>query len=166
MLVFTWRFWAVLALFIMAFPLSAIAKSIEIKGLHVGMPKAEVEAKFPTWEDFTIAGVTSKYDVDPVHIEYRNDKLDVLHFSFNSDGFETVLGALKEKYPNIVCESTQVGNAMGATFNQLHCTLSDKESVLDLSRYVNDIETSSLMLISNKKLKELDEKAKERKKDI
>jgi hypothetical protein len=161
-----YRFWAVLALLVMAFPLSAIAQSIEIKGLRMGMTKAEVKEKFPTWKDFTIAGVRSRYEYTPVHIQYRDEKLDQFMFFFNSSSFEAVLGAIKEKYPETVCESTQVGNAMGATFEQIRCSLSDNESVLQLSRYVSDIRTSVLSLVSKKSLEEQVEKAKQRKKDI
>lgn len=166
MSVFRCRFRAVLALLVVTFPLSAIAQSIEIKGLYVGMTKAEVQEKFPTWKDFTIAGVRSKHEHTPVNIKYRDDKLDQFMFFFNSSSFETVLGAIKEKYPKTVCESTQVGNAMGATFDQIQCSLKDKESILQLSRYVSDIRTSVLSIMSNKSLEEQAEKAKQRKKDI
>lgn len=166
MKVFTHNFWAVLTILALALPLSANAQPIEIKGLYVGMSKAEVLEKFPTWKDFTIAGVRSKYEHTPVSIKYRDDKLDQLMFFFNSNHFDTMLSALKEKYPEMSCESTQVGNAMGATFDQTRCTLKGTDSILQFSRYVSDIRTSVLSMMSMKFLEEQAEKVKERKKDI
>lgn len=151
---------------LLVFAHSAIAQSIEIKGLHVGMPKAEVQEKFPTWKDFTIAGVRSKFVLTPVSIEYRDDKIDKLTFFFDSSSFETVLGAIKEKYPETICKSTQVRNAMGATFEQIQCLLKGGESDLLLSRYISDIRTSMLAVASKKSQEEQAEKGKQRKKDI
>jgi hypothetical protein len=148
-----------------ALPISAFAQFIEIKGLQIGMTKAEVQEKFPTWKDFTIAGVRRKYENSPP-IRFRDEKLESLDFYFNVGSFETVLGAVKEKYPEIKCETSEVGNAMGAKFEQVYCSISDSESVLELSRYVSDIDTSALNLISKKFLDDLAKKNKQQKKDI
>ena len=147
-------------------PISAMAQLIEIKGLRVGMTKAEVQEKFPTWKDFTIAGVRSKFEHLPVTIKYREDQLDQLMFIFSSASFQPVLAAVKEKYPGIKCETSQVGNSIGATFEQIHCSMEDQDSVLQLSRYLSDVRTSMLTLVSKRWLDEQADKAKQKKKDI
>lgn len=155
-----------LALIAVLFPISSLAQPIEIKGLRVGMTKAEVQKKFPTFKGFTIAGVRSKHDFLPLEVSYRSGKLHNLMFIFAPANFDTVFGAIKEKYPNINCEKSLVGNPMGATFGQVECSLQDSDSVLKLVRYATDISTSVLIVSSKKLLEEQEANAKQRKKDI
>jgi hypothetical protein len=144
----------------------AHGQPIEIKGLIVGMSKAEVEVLFPSWAAFTIAGVRSAEGFAPV-VRYHEDKLDAFHFIFSAKDFDVVAEAVKEKYPSTECVDSTVGNAMGATFRQTHCNItSDPASVLRLSRFVKDARTSVLTLTSMRSVKEGVEKRRERKKDI
>jgi hypothetical protein len=156
----------IVALFVVMLPISALAQSIEIKGLRVGMTKAEVQKKFPTWKNFTIAGVPNKYESLTFNIEYQDDRLNQFTFFFDAASFETVLEAIREKYPATKCKTSKVGNAMGAKFEQVQCLMSDSESVLELLRYVGDIQTSMLSLISKKALDDQARKTKQQKKDI
>lgn len=130
------------------------------------MQKSEVLQKFPSWAGFTIAEVPGKYTHSPMHVEYFEERLDFLLFFFNAPNFPSVLAAVKEKYPGLICEDSQVGNAMGATFTQTNCALEDAESILRITRFVSDIRTSSLSLTSKRKLAELAERSKQKKKDI
>jgi hypothetical protein len=151
---------------LLGFAAPAFSQSVEIKGLSVGMTKAEVQDLFPTWKGFTVAGVPSKYPSVSVLPKYHEDRLDQLMFFFNPDSFATVLDAVKSKYPNLKCVDSKVGNAMGAQFSQVECTMGDSSSVLQLTRFVGDINTSGLSLLSRRSLAEDLEKAKQTKKDI
>ena len=55
---------------------------------------------------------------------------------------------------------------MGAAFKQTQCLLRDELGTLRLSRYVNDIRTSALSLMSERKIKESLEKRNKREKDL
>ncbi len=144
----------------------AIGQEIEIKGLKLGMTRAEVEAKagpLPL-KNFTVAGVHSKYT--SVNLEFHEDKLDYFVFFFDSDDFDSVLEAIKAKYPSFQCEKSTVTNRTGNSFTQVDCKLKDKLGFLHLSRFCNDINTSSLSLMSSRKIKELVTNRKKRKKDL
>lgn len=150
----------------MALPALTAAQVLDLKGLKIGMSKAEVQERFPTWNDFTIGGVRSKFTHIPLNIKYQDDKLEQLMFLFNSASFQQVLDALKEKYPALKCEASKVGNAMGASFEQVQCSIEDQESVLQLFRFLSDVRTSMLILESKKSINEKIEKEKQKKKDI
>ena len=151
---------------LLLFAAIAYGQPIEIKGLSIGMPKAEVEALFPSWAGFTIAGVKSAEGFAPV-ARYHDDKLDVFHFIFSAKDFDAVAEAVKEKYPSTECVDSKVSNAMGTTFRQTHCNITnDPLAVLRLSRFVKDVNTSMLTLTSMRFVKEGLEKRRERKKDI
>ena len=145
---------------------AALSQTLDIKGLRIGISKDDVEQKTPMLADFTIAGVRSKYEHSPVSLEYREDKLDQMFFFFDPSGFDEVLGAVREKYPRMTCENSEVGNAMGAKFKQVQCSVQDSNSVLQVTRFVGDIRTSALTLMSKRALREQSETAKQRKKDI
>jgi len=137
------------------------AQGIDIEGLHVGMAKADVQERFPTWSGFTIAGVSGTYT--PVSVDYRDEILDQLLFTFNANSFATIVAAVKEKYPAMTCETTRLGNAIGATFDQVSCSLRDSVSVLRLVRYVD---ISLLSLESKRLIEERELRNKKSKKDI
>lgn len=147
-------------------PFSANSQTIEIKGIQIGLPKEQVEQKAPDSDAFTIAGVKSKFDMIPYSTKYRDGLLDRFAFYFHSRSFENVLGAVKEKYPKISCVSSPVGNAMGASFEQIQCSLKGTDSILELRRYAGVIDTSALTLTSFKFIEDENEKEKNKKKDI
>ena len=142
------------------------AQGIEIKGLRIGMTKGEVEKKIGRLpvRDFTIAGARNKYPT--FSPEFHDGKLDLFGFFFDPDAFDEVVSAVKDKYPALICENTTVTNAMGAAFRQTQCLLRDELGTLRLSRYVNDIRTSALSLMSERKIKESLEKRNKREKDL
>jgi hypothetical protein len=112
--------------------------------------------------NFQIAGVSFK---QAPSIAYRDKKVDNFVFFFDPKKFETMRDALVEKYPKLGCESSQVKNAMGASFEQIICALQDAESVLKLKRF-QDLNTSLLQLTSKKLIEETTEKKNKQKKDI
>jgi hypothetical protein len=148
-------------------PLTARAQDIEIKGLRLGMTKQEVQKKIGRLPvlNFTIAGVEG---IDgPFSPEFYQGKLDSFVFLFDPRDFDEVLSAVKGKYPALTCENSTVTNAMNARFTQTQCNLRDKQGALQLSRYVLNISTSALSLVSDRHIKDsLDKQDKKRKKDL
>jgi hypothetical protein len=145
---------------------NANSQKIEIKGLRLGMTNAEVEAKVGPLPltNFTVAGASSKYtDASP---EFYEGKLDSFSFYFNAEQFDDVLGAVKSKYPALRCVKSKVANAMGASFTQVNCQLRDTKGALHLTRFVNDISTSSLTLTSDRRIKEWVKEEKSRQNDL
>lgn len=126
---------------------SAASLSQDIKGIRIGMTRADVDELF-TWkafENFTVAEVGSKYREGPI-LKYDMDgKLEHFMFVFNSDNFDAVKSAFAQKYPKMKCNSSKVGNAMGAKFAQVNCEYKD----LSLTRFLNDIDTSVVSLSNN-----------------
>jgi len=150
-------------------PSISFSQEIEIKGLRLGMTMAEVESKVGKLplKNFTIAGVKGKYeDSNPVIIKFYEGKLDVFVFFFDANHFDDVLEAVKTKYPSLECAKSNVSNAMGASFDQVKCNLHDQSGSLSLSRFVSDIKTSALSLMSDRAIKETKDKQKEKRKDL
>jgi hypothetical protein len=133
---------------------AAETKAIDIKGVRIGMSEEEVTAQIGKLDDFTIAGVKGKYSSAPVSLEYHDSKLDSLMFFFDSEDFSAVLSAVKMKFPSIKCSTSTLSNAIGARFEQIDCEISDGRGLLSLSRYVDDIQTSVLSLMSRRRLNE------------
>ena len=132
---------------------------IEIKGITIGMPIQDYKLIIANNGDgfFSIGGVTGKSPSPPLY-KLRDGKLDSFTFIFEPSDFPRVLEAVKNKYPSINCNNNEVQNRMGATFNQVECVLDGTNSVLNLSKYAGDIETSMLMITSNEHLNELKKK--------
>jgi hypothetical protein len=156
----------VLALALIVHPIIACGQEIEIKGIHLGMTKEEWKKKF-NWAgaiDFSIAGIPGKSPVVPC---FYNDKLDEFYFRFDSKEFDNVLRSVKSKYPRLKCSESIVSNAMGASFNQVVCHLAGKSGNLEIRRFSGgDLETSSLLIISNRKFNEFLAEEKRKQGDI
>ncbi len=154
---------------------AAISQEIEIKGLKLGMSKADVELKFGKVDNvalgkdgelyqFTIGGVEGTYN--HAKLEFHADKLDKVWFFFNADGFDAVRKAVASKYPALKCSGSTVSNTMGASFRQTECSLKNKIGTLELRRFVGDINTSVLTMTTHRNRKELMDKEKEKQGDI
>ncbi len=150
---------------------AAISQEIEIKGLKLGMSKADVELKFGEISrygyiyEFTIGGVESQYG-GGINLEFHEDKLDEVWFFFDADGFDAVRKAVASKYPALKCSGSTVSNAMGASFRQTKCSLKNKIGTLSISRFVSEINTSLLSMRTPRSMNELMDKAKEKQGDI
>ncbi len=131
------------------------------------MDKAEFVQKFgePPLQGFTIAEVPSKYKRFDVFFG-EDGKLSSLNFFFDSDDFEHMMDAVREKYPKLRCQNSSVTNLYGARLTQTECSLDDQTGKLTLSRFVNDVNTSSLSLYSSKMLKEMGSRQVKRNKDL
>jgi len=137
---------------------------IQIKGLWIGMDQEEINEKFGLpIDNFTIAGVPAK---DRVTLRFDENRLNSLHFSFNSENFSEVRDSVVLKYPEIKCKDSIAGNLMGATFPQVECYLKREKSTLVLEKMSSDIHTSSLSLISNDDIKKSVDKRKDNLGDI
>jgi hypothetical protein len=124
---------------------SATCGAQEIKGIKIGMAKAEVEALYPQ-EDFgqagfTVAGVRSIHEYHKPITYNAEDNVESFYFAFNVRDFDTVRTALKTKYPKLYCVNSTLVNAMGARFQQVECHYGN----LMLSRLGED-HTSSLYM--------------------
>ena len=154
------------ALSCVALTVAAQDAVLEIRGLRIGMTQDEVVEMYPNWADFTVAGTRAKFPNMPVTIKYHENKLDQFTYFFASDGFDSLMSAFKEKYPALSCKNSKIGNAMGATYEQIQCDLTDSNSVIRMSKYVSDSRTSLLSLNSKRIVDEMLKKHREKKKDI
>lgn len=139
---------------------------IDIKGIAVGMNKVEVDAKLGAPRDFTIAGVPSKYSGPS--LRYGPDQiLDTFIFFFYAGRFDDVVDALKSKYPTMKCLDSDMQTKGGGHFKDTTCELDGANGAhLHMTRFVGDIETSSLMMQSERAAKEAAEEREKRLKDI
>lgn len=144
-----------------ALPASA-QPPIDIKGLRIGMTKAEVLEVVPSLDDFTLAGVRGKYRL---FIGYDKDKVDEVIFFFNENKFSTVLDAFKGKYEALACKNSKISKALGASIDQVICSLDDSEGRLSLTRYANP-DTSVVTLMSKRAAEEKMQKSAPTKNDI
>ncbi|MGZ8954434.1 MAG: hypothetical protein ACXW0Q_07125 [Methylovulum sp.] len=145
----------------------SFTKSIEIKDISIGMTEKEVANKIGKIEEFTIAGVNPKRSSAPLTLYYYEGKLDGIYFFFESIEFDTVLEAVKNKYPSLKCVESTTNNAMGMSFNETECTLKDSESTtLTMLRRDENISTSSLIIVSKRNLAEWNERQNNKKNDI
>ena len=142
---------------------SLITDNIEIKGIRLGMTKAEY--KTLRLDDFSVGGVRGK-NGDGVKTEFRADQLDLFMFFTESSDFGDLLTAVKKKYPAIKCENSSVQNKLGASFEQTECKLPYANGELRLMKYVSSLDISVVSLISNKLLAELGNNSKSKAGDI
>ncbi|MCK9636860.1 MAG: hypothetical protein M0R41_11350 [Methylobacter tundripaludum] len=155
---------------------------LEIKGIKIGMTEhdanyAKIDSQMKAIQSaservaglgFTIGGVRSKNDMlNDVDFTFRDEKLVMLTFIFKPDGFDRVIEAVKSKYPMLVCNESIVSNAMGASFHQIDCGVNDSQgNTLLITKFDDNIETSSLHLFSQRYLDEQEKKRSDKKKDI
>lgn len=140
---------------------------LEIKGVRIGMPEEGWQTTFGDLapEYFTVGGVRGKYGNPKAY--FLESKLDRFYFFFESKQFETVLKAVKSKYPKLSCSETPVTTLRGAAFTQVTCNLRDSTGALVLRRFhPEDINTSSLSLLSDRLLKETEQETDRDRNDI
>jgi len=154
-----------LTLFALIYSTTAFGQGIEIKGLRLGMTKTEIEKKFGTLplNNFTIADVSGKF---PVRLEFYEGKLDELMFFFSPKSFDDVRKAVVSKNPELKCTDSTITSPKGESYKQVNCKLVDMLGTLRLDRFVRDIDTSALTLMSHRLFQELENKRKEKQKDI
>ena len=142
--------------------------NIEIKGIQLGMNKSDVDAILGTRgspKPFSIAGISSK-SPPAIFNRFIDDKLSDFSFYFHSHNFNLMRSAVKEKYPELTCETSEVKNRMGAAFEQIRCMLDFKAGYLSLSKFSLDLETSGLVMTSKEESEKLRLEMEKKKKDI
>lgn len=154
-------FTTLLTLFAIIYSTTVFAQNIEINGLQLGMTKTEIEKKFGVLplDDFKIANVSGKF---PVRLAFHEGKLDELMFFFSSNSFNDVRQAVISKYPELRCTNSIVTSPAGAKYEQVNCKLEDQLGKLKLDRFVMDVDTSVLILMSHRLFQELDTKREEK----
>lgn len=135
-------------------PAPAPEPVIELKGFKLGMPEAEAAELYRVMPEVTIAGAAPKYQHNPIGLKYEDGVLTQFIFFFRPANFEQVRDAITSKYPMLKCEASTVTNRMGGKFTQEECTMTSAGTVLSLRKFVSDIETSSLTMMSSQKLNE------------
>ena len=141
---------------------------IEVKGVRLGMNKAEAEELLGTRinpKQFSIAGVSSKTP-PAIFNNFIDEKLSSFTFLFHSSNFLQLLVAVKGKYPELICETSEVKNKMGAAFEQVQCKLNSPEGNLLLSKYYLDLNSSGLVLRSIQEIEQSRKVIEKNKKDI
>jgi hypothetical protein len=144
---------------------SAFAEPIIIKGIYLGMSKAEFDEFIPdiTYRSWTVGGVKSKHVGSAATPKFEDGKLVSFLFWFDSSEYESVRNAVASKYPKLRCKNSTAQNHYGASFKNERCTLGTEFSI---ERYSSDIETSSLSMISNEELKKLEAELRSKLNDI
>lgn len=139
---------------------------IELKGIQLGMPKSEVERLIGSNpKSFTIAGIYPKSSV-AVWTSFINEKLSKFTFIFDASNFRLMQSAVKEKYPQLACESSEVKNRMGATFEEVKCKINSQSGNFLLSRFYIDLSTSAIVMTSVEEQEKIRIEMEKRKKDI
>lgn len=143
---------------------AAFGKELDIKGIHLGMTKAEIEKKYGPLplNDFKIGGVAGRF---PIRLEFYEGKLDELMFFFPSASFSDVQKAVVTENPDIKCSDSTITSPQGKSFTQTNCKLADNAGTMHLDRFVRDIETSAVILTSHRLSQELEKKRKEKQKE-
>jgi hypothetical protein len=154
-------FITILALFAIIHSTTVFGQNIEINGLRLGMTKTEIEKKFGVLplNNFKIANVSGVF---PVRLAFHEGKLDELMFFFSSNSFNDVRQAVIPKYPELRCTDSIVTSPKGAKYKQVNCKMEDQLGTLKLDRFVMDIDTSALILISHRLFQELETERKEK----
>jgi hypothetical protein len=154
---------------------SAGAQSVqvEVKGVRIGMTKAEVTEKLGSLspKGLVIGCVPSYYafqtnlPLDPgVQMEFNEDALERFTFLFHSKNFDELLLAFKEKYSHFRCEKTQVQTQAGGKFTQDSCFVEDQQSRLTLSRFAGAVDTGGLVISAKSRIqKDIDARLQKRK---
>jgi hypothetical protein len=148
-----------LTLFAIIHSTTVFGQHVEINGLRLGMTETEIEKKFGALplNNFQIANVSGKF---PVRLAFHEGKLDELMFFFSSKNFNDVRQAVISKYPELKCAESPVTSPTGAKYYQVNCKLEEQFGTLKLDRFVRDIDTSALILISHRLFQELENENK------
>jgi hypothetical protein len=152
-----------IALIATIYSTTVFGQKFDINGLQLGMTKTEIEKKFGSLPllDFKIANVSGKF---PVKLEFYEDKLDELMFFFPSKSFEDVRKSVIARHPELKCTDSTITSPAGAKYVQTNCKLKDQLGTMRLDRFVMDINTSVLVLISHRLFQEQEMKLKSKQK--
>ncbi len=143
----------------------ANAQELEIKGLRIGMPEAEIIAKHGSikLDDMTIAGAIP---LKAPRVRLRDGKLDELVYYFDPEDFADVVAAVKGKFPKTKCRSSSYTTGVGNQLTGMSCRIDVRDGTLLLTQYAGRIDTSTLHMLSRELGKEISEWAKKQKSDI
>lgn len=125
----------------------AYAQALELKGIRLGMSQFDLQdlhGQLPL-QGLTIAGITSKYPINP---DFLDGRLEQFEFFFDSSEFNRMLVAVQKKYPTLKCTNSRVATVAGVRLIQTECALNGKDGTLSLNRFVSDVSTSVLTMTS------------------
>lgn len=147
---------------------SVNAQALDIKGVAIGdSPEKVREALALNTNssaeiiDTEIAGVSAM-----ALPKYVDNKLTSLYIRYKSRDFETLRSALSDKYKKFACTNSVVKNAVGGSFDQVHCIISADNSTIVLRRFASDITNGSLSLVSKEESERVRQEQNTKKKDI
>lgn len=165
-----------LATIVTIFPAVCFAGDFKIKEYEIGLP---IESyKFAYLCKPSTLGVISCLDPAPgftiggenvknAFIKFNADeKLDMMVFSFDPTGFESIKAAILGKYKSVRCSKTAIENAFGAKFLNEICVGKTKNETMSLDKYSGTIKEGSLTIVSNAQLEKEIKQKMEKSKDI
>lgn len=144
------------------------------EGLFKRLPCKAVDATtrncFSIWDERsrafgtpeTIAGVNIRNMI----VTVSNDSVDMIYLIFDSGSFEQVRDALREKYPKLKCQRSDVSNAMGARFDQQECDVRSVNGTISLSQRSGKVTESSLSMYSDTALARISRDRKKNASDL
>lgn len=143
---------------------------IEIKGVKLGMSKKAVEAIVGApgkkgYTPFTIGGVGT-YNFDQPSFGYTDGKFSNLMFLFKSEKFDDLKAAVSTKYPSLRCTQSEIQNRLGIKFQQVQCSLADKNGMLSLTKYSSQLDIGYLNFDSFEVIDRMLQKANKKVGDI
>lgn len=146
------------------------AGPLEIKGIRLGMSPAEV-ANLPAlkgWgaaESFTIAGVRGNdgwiHPNNSSVFQFRNGRLVAFYWEFPSRDFQKVVAAMKEKYPQTICQ-----DSFTMVYNMRAATMVCRYRELIVHSWITRVDTAVLQLFSKEMESELQRGAEKDKRDF
>lgn len=142
-----------------AMSLSSHAGDYSIKGMEIG---ADIEAFADTYHcfpdndglirchqspaKFTVGGQKLK----SVLLKFgRDEKVELITFSFEPDAFAGIRDAVTQKYPKIKCTKGAVKTLMGVDLPSESCIGMTTAESIQLDKYGSSIDYGSLLIIKN-----------------
>ena len=92
--------------------------------------------------------------------------VESISIKFKPDDFDSVSEAIIKKYGKPKVLKSIISNAMGASFAQVEMEWKNKTAIMVLRKYDDKIDEGNLWVVTNKKLKEYDQKNQKNKSDI
>jgi hypothetical protein len=95
---------------------------------------------------------------------FYSEKLHTIYITVASKHFDKVVAALQEKYGNVVPQTEDVQNRMGATFNNETYTWRRSDQMLRAEKYASNISSSRVTFQTDAGFEEFSRRSEAQKK--